>query len=356
VNIPKTPGTTPSGQPLDMDGLLLLTFGASAFQILHSAVRRGLLDELAAHPGPTKEVLMEKLGLAQRPADILLLGTTALGLTVKSDGRYYLPEVLADLAETDDWKRYKDVVLFQQVVAYAGSVDFDESLTENRHVGLRRIPGTGPTLYHRLHQNPLMQQAFYAYMRSWSELAAPHLVRCLDLRHSTRLLDVGGGDAVVSLALAEANPDLRCDVLELDENAPVTRERIAEAGLEQRVNVLTGDMFTSPFPPGVYDTILYAHQMVIWTLDEDVLLLTKAYEALPDGGRVVILNSMSNDAGDGPLVPALDSVYFAALPAEGGMIYSWQQYEECLAKAGFTSAERIVVPGWTPHGIIIATK
>ena len=71
---------------------------------------------------------------------------------------------------------------------------------------------------------------------------------------------------------------------------------------------------------------------------------------------MVIFNSMSNDAGDGPVVAALDSVYFAALPAEGGMIYSWEQHEQCLRAAGFRDIERTACPGWTPHGILVATK
>ncbi|MNY73275.1 hypothetical protein D3C86_2120290 [compost metagenome] len=85
-------------------------------------------------------------------------------------------------------------------------------------------------------------------------------------------------------------------------------------------------------------------------------MLRKAYDALPEGGRVVIFNSMSNDEGDGPVMAALDSVYFACLPAEGGMIYSWKQYEGCLAEAGFKNPVRTAIPGWTPHGIIVAYK
>jgi hypothetical protein len=38
------------------------------------------------------------------------------------------------------------------------------------------------------------------------------------------------------------------------------------------------------------------------------------------------------------------------------MIYSWQQYEDCLHEAGFNTVERIPCPGWTPHGILIGTK
>ncbi|WP_327370481.1 methyltransferase [Streptomyces sp. NBC_01217] len=342
-------------QPLDMDGLAWILFGHAAFQYLNAAVETELLDELVKTPGVTKEELAERLSLQERAIDILLLGTTAMGLTVKENDRYRLADVLKELTATEDWQRFKDTVGFEQYVVYEGQLDFTESLRTNTNVGLRRVRGTGRDLYHRLSENPHMEAVFYRYMRSWSELANRHLVDALDLGDARALLDCGGGDAVNSIALAAANSHLRATVFEIPESSVITQKKIAEAGLAERVDVIAGDMFADPFPGG-HDVILFAHQLVIWTLEENTRLLAKAYEALPEGGKLVIFNSMSNDEGDGPVVAALDSVYFAAIPAEGGMIYSWKQHEECLQKAGFGEFERIDVPGWTPHGIIIATK
>jgi uncharacterized protein YbdZ (MbtH family)/ubiquinone/menaquinone biosynthesis C-methylase UbiE len=342
-------------KPLDMDGLSRILFGHAAFQHLNAAVETGLLDSLAERPGATKEELQSRLNIEERGADILLLGTTALGLTVKDGDAYYLSSVLTELTSTDDWQRFKDTVAFEQYVVYEGQVDYAESIKSNSNVGLRRIRGTGRDLYHRLSENPGLESVFYRYMRSWSELANRHLVDQLDLSKTSKLLDCGGGDAVNSIALAEANPHLSATIFEIPASAPITQKKIAEAGLLDRVDVIAGDMFADDFPTG-YDCILFAHQLVIWTIEENTDLLRKAYAALPEGGRVVVFNSMSNDKGDGPVVAALDSVYFASIPAEGGMIYTWQQHEKALRDAGFHGIERIECPGWTPHGIIIANK
>lgn len=344
-----------STTPLDMHGLAWILFGHAAFQYLNAATELEVFELLAEPPGRTREEIGAALGLADRATDILLLGCTALGLLAKHDGRYRAAPVVARLMRTSDWQRFKDTVAFEQYLVYEGQADFTASLRANRNVGLRRVPGSGPDLYRRLGENPHLATVFFRYMRSWSELANRHLVEALDLAGTRRLLDVGGGDAVNAIALSKANPDLRVSVLEITEAAPLAEKKIAEAGLSDRVSVIVGDMHTDRFPDG-YDCILFAHQLVIWTLTENTELLRKAYRSLPDGGRVVILNSMSNDHGDGPLVAALDSVYFASLPAEGGMIYAWGQHEECLKAAGFTTMERIECPGWTPHGIIVATK
>jgi ubiquinone/menaquinone biosynthesis C-methylase UbiE len=341
--------------PLDMDGMAWILFGHAAFQYLNAATELNLFELLKSKPGLTSADLAKELGLAERANDILLLGCTSLGLLTKQDGRYQLARVVADLLETPDWQRFRDTVAFEQYVVYEGQLDFTESLRTNSNVGLRRVRGTGRDLYHRLSENPHLESVFYRYMRSWSELANQHLVDVLDLTGAGALLDCGGGDAVNAIALAEANERLRLTVFEISSTAQITEKRVAEAGLSDRVSVVTGDMHTDQFPAG-FDCILFAHQLVIWTLEENTRLLRKAHHALPDGGRVVIFNSMSHDDGDGPVVAALDSVYFAALPAEGGMIYSWEQHEQCLRAAGFHTFERINCPGWTPHGIIVATK
>jgi L-tyrosine C(3)-methyltransferase len=344
----------PNARPLDMDGLSWILFGHAAFQYLNAATELNLFELLEEGP-LTKEEIRTELGLAERANDILLLGCTSLGLLERDGGRYRLAQVLSTLLSTADWKRFRDTVAFEQYVVYEGQLDFTESLRTNKNAGLRRVRGSGRDLYHRLAENPHMEQVFYRYMRSWSELANRHLVASLDLSETKRLLDCGGGDAVNSIALAEANPHLEVTVFEIPATRVIAEKKISEAGLSERVSVVAGDMFADQLPTG-FDCVLFAHQFVIWTPDENTELLRKAYEVLPEGGRVAVFNSMSNDEGDGPVVAALDSVYFAALPAEGGMIYPWSVHERCMRDAGFRSVERIDCAGWTPHGLIIGTK
>lgn len=308
-------------EALDKDGLSRILFGHAAFQYLNAACELGLPDLVAEKQELTREEIRDALSLEDRAVDILLLGRTSLGILVKQDGLYRLAGVVEDLMDEGDWQRFKDTVAFEQYIVYEGQLDFTDSLRENRNVGLRRVRGSGRDLYHRLAENPHMEQVFYRYMRSWSELASKHLVQELDLSGRKHLLDCGGGDAVNAIALAQANPDLKVTVFEIPASGTIAEKKIAQAGVGDQVSVITGDMFADPLPTGC-DVLMFAHQMVIRTPDENTELLRRAYDALPEGGQLVIFNSMSNDEGDGPVVAALDSVYFAALPAEGGMIYS----------------------------------
>jgi L-tyrosine C(3)-methyltransferase len=347
--------TSAASSELNMDALARVLFGHAAFQYLNAACELGLIDVLLDDPKLTKPEIGRRLGLGERANDILLLGCTALGLTKKTDGRYEAARILIDMNENGDLQRLKDTVAFEQYIVYEGQLDFTESLRCNRNVGLRRIRGTGANLYHRLSENPELERVFYAYMRSWSEFANRELTKELDLSGAKHLLDCGGGDAVNAIAIAKANPHLQVTVMEIPPTARITKRRIADEGLSDQIDVVAGDMFNDPYPSQC-DVILFAHQMVIWTLEENTHLMRRAHQALPAGGQLVIANSMSNDEGDGPTVAALDSVYFASLPSEGGMIYSWEQHENCMREAGFKNISRKQFDGWTPHGMITGQR
>ncbi|MFH8586947.1 methyltransferase [Streptomyces celluloflavus] len=340
-----------------LDHLTPVLFGHAAFQCLNSGCELGLFELLRENPDLDKAQVGAELSLAPRATDILLLGTTSLGLTAHEDGRYRNAPAIEELFADGRWAHFTSVVAFEAHIVYEAQADFTESLRQNTNVGLRRIPGTGRDLYHRFAENPDLERVFYRYMRAWSELSNPFLLANGDFAAVRRVLDVGGGDAVNAIALARAHPHLHITILEIPATVAIARKRIADQGLTDRITLCEGDMFRDPFPTDA-DCVLFAHQLVIWEPHENVALLRRAYEALPEGGRLIIFNSVSDDRGDGPLMAALDSVYFASLPARGGMIYSWHQYEHWLHEAGFDRAAitRKSAAAWTPHGIITGIK
>jgi tRNA A58 N-methylase Trm61 len=341
--------------PLTTDGLVQILFGSSAFQMLNAGRNLGLFALLHRRPGLTPQEIGRELGLAERPVQILLLGTTALNLTTRQQDGYRNAELLDTLFDDRTWEIIEDLIEYEERIVRPAEVDFTESLRRNTNVGLRRIKGTGPDLYHRLSADPELEQLFYRCMRSWSRLSNPVLVEKADLTGVRRVLDVGGGDGVNAITLAQANPGVEFTVLDLPGTVEIARRRVAEHGLADRVSVRAADIFDDAYPPG-HDCVLFANQMVIWSPEENVRLLRKAHAALPDGGRVLVFNAMSDDSGDGPLYAALDNVYFATLPAASSTIYRWDQYEEWFAAAGFVKPERLPGGRWTPHGVISAVK
>ena len=341
--------------PLHPDEFTILLFGHAAFQYLFAASVLGLFPLLHRQPGLTKGEISEKLRLKEQAGRCLLFGLTSLRLITKDGEGYHNCSLINGFLERGQWKILYDTVMFEGRIVYPGQADFAESLRTGSNIGLRSIPGDGPDLYHRLAQNRDLQEVFYNYMSSWSLLANPLLMAGFDFSKMTKLLDVGGGDATNAIAIARAYPDVQICLLDLPGNAQVGRDRIAREGLANRIEVRESDIFAEEFPSNM-DCVLFIHQLVIWPLDVCTRLLQRANRSLRPGGKVVIFSSISDDSEDGPVMSALDTVYFVSIPAPGGMIFAWKDYEQCLREAGFDNPRRIRCQSWTPHGILTAEK
>jgi hypothetical protein len=344
-----------SHNELSLGELNFILFGHAAFQYLNAGCALGVFELLQSQPGLTRGEVSRALCLEELPTRILLFGLAALKL-VRKDGRQYRnSSVITQKFEAGGWQAFRDTVMFEARIVYAGQAHFVESLRANANLGLQEIPGNGRDLYHRLGENPELSGIFYSYMGSWSRLANPCLLRGVDFRDVETVLDVGGGDATNAIDLVLAHPHLRVTLLEIAECCSRARDRVSDAGLEDRISVVAGDMLHEPID-GSFDCVMFIHQLVIWSPGVIRSLLGKAYEVIRPQGKVVIFNSMASDDEDGPLMSALDSVYFMTLPAPGGMIYPWREYESALLATGFDSIGRIRCEGWTPHGIIVARR
>jgi len=330
--------------------------GHSAFQYLYSGLELGLFELLFGKPGRTRDDIADSLQLEDLPGRCLLFGLTALGLIRKYDEVYSNSVLIDDICRAGKLDFVKKVARFQALIVYPGQLDFLESLHLNSNVGLRRFRGEESHLYARLTDDPVLQKVFFEFMSAWSAEALPLLVDAVDFGSCRRLVDVGGGDGTIAVGLAEAYPHLRVQLLDSPRVCALAQERIASHGLTERVQVVSRDAFKGDFPTDS-DCFLFAHFMVIWSPEENIALLKKAYEALPSGGRVVIFNSMASDEEDGPLFAALDSAYFMAVPAAGGLIYSRKDYTAWLEVAGFRETLNMLCESWwSPHGVVVGVK
>lgn len=338
---------------LTYDQLVLIAGGHTAFQLLWAGIELGVFTLLSRLSHASSAEIAEHTQLEAQPLRILLTGLTALKLIIKDEDRYSNSALIEQLASPDSPENMADVMGWQRYIVYPGEVDFVASLQQNRNVGLSRFPGNEATLYERLAHDPTLEKIFQDSMSSLSRSANAMLASQVDFSGIRHLVDAGGGDGTNAITLAKAHPALKVTVFDSPSVCERATANIETAGLTERVSTQAGNFFTDDFPTGA-DCILFSHILTIWSRQHNIELLKRAREALPDGGRVMIFNMMSNDAGDGPLVTKLGSPYFLTIASGEGMMYSWQEYEEFLASAGFRHSERLVLP--RDHGVLIGIR
>lgn len=246
-----------------------------------------------------------------------------------------------------------EVMGWQYHIVYPGLTNFTECLRQNKNLGLEHFKGQGNTLYERLTYSPELEKVFQNSMQSLSKSANKILVSMVDFSGITHLVDAGGGDGTNAIEIAKANPTLKVSIFDSPSVCKIANANIQKHEMGSQVETHPGNFFTDTIPPGA-DCVLFCHMMTIWSLEKDTLLLSKIYNQLPEGGKVMLFNMMGNDAEDGPLSTALGSPYFLAIATGEGGLHSWKDYENVLSKAGFKQTERYELP--KDHGVIIGIK
>jgi hypothetical protein len=126
---------------------------------------------------------------------------------------------------------------------------------------------------------------------------APAIVSAYDWRSLGHVVDVGGGDGTLLIALLSEYPTLRGTVIELPAPADAARNALRAAGFADRAEVVTGSFF-DPLPPGAGGYVLSA---IIHNWDDEAAraILRRCGEAAGAGGRIFVVEKIGAD-GESP--------------------------------------------------------
>lgn len=309
-----------------------------------------LFTRLSGRPPQSAEQIARLTGLRRRPAESLVVACASLGLLHRAPGGY----VNAPVAERYLVRTRRDYfggwveVLDQH--DHPGWMRLDEALREDRPTVWDS--GKRTSLFDGM--APDMVKVFWEGMRALSCSTASVLADTLDLSGAKALLDVGGGGAAFDIELCARHPGLRTAVYDLPFVCDLTRPKIEEAGLADRITLIPGDFFAEPRLPGGYDTILLSSVLHDWNDDDVRTILGKCHAALPSGGRLLICELLLNEERDGPPEAALMGL--AMLAWTWGRSFTAGELTGWLTDIGFASGtvDRFTAPG--ANAVISVTK
>ena len=320
---------------------------ASAFYescVLFAASDLGIFRLLAQAGNADEKELAAAGGLDVRAARLLLDACVAIGLLVKTEGRYrntpesslfLVPGSPGDLSGAIRYNRdvYAAWGKLQQLVKTGKPVE-----PPGLHLGEDR------------ERTRTFVLAMHGRAMGIGQSVIPHL----DLGGRKKLLDVGGGPATYSMLIARAFPGIECTVLDLPEVVRIAGELIAQSGLEARVKTVGGDYHTAEFPDGNDAVIFFGvlHQEEPAAIRS---LLKRANEALAPGGMIYVLDMMTDSSHTAPKFPALFALNMA-LTTEHGWVFSEEELKDWLLEAGFEDFSCRPLPPPMPHWLALARK
>jgi hypothetical protein len=183
------------------------------------------------------------------------------------------------------------------------------------------------------------QAAFIGAMHNLSGPIATEVVGKLQPLKFSHLLDIGGASGTWTIAFLNAAPESKATLFDFPSVISMAQQRITEAGLGDRVNLVPGDFYSDDLPEGADLTWLGAicHQN---SREQNRTFFTKIHKALNDEGAVVIRDVVMDPSHTSPKGGALFAVNML-VNTEGGGTYTFDEYSHDLSEAGFAEVKLI---------------
>ena len=283
-----------------------------------------------------------------RGVRLLLDACVAEGLLEKNDGVY------------------SNTAAGRMALVPGGPADLTKAIRYNRDVypawgRLADFARTGkPVERPEIHlgEDPVRTKAFAASMFGRAMGIGRSVVPMVDLEASVeggeiRLLDLAGGPAAYAILLCQENPSLKCVTVDLKAISAEAAGYVERFGLRDRIECRAGDYHADTYEKGAYDAVTIFGALHQESPAQIVDILRRAHDALKPGGRLFVLDMMTDATRTAPKFSALFAVNMA-LTTENGWVFSDEELKGWMREAGFRPGETRAVPPPMPHWLVTA--
>jgi O-methyltransferase domain/Dimerisation domain len=333
------------------DHILQIGMGFWASKTLLSAVELEVFTVLGSGPKTGAE-LGDRLELHPRGLFDFLDALVSLGLLEREgDG----PEArYANTGETGIFLNKDEPAYMGGILEMANSrlFGFWNNLTEALRTGAPQSEAkAGGDFFAALYADEARLESFLRAMQGIQMGNFMALLELVDFSHVHTMCDVGGANGTFCGLAAQRYPDLHAINFDLPPVVPVAERHLAAMGVAGRVTTVGGDFFVDDFPPA--DVIVMGN--VLHGVDEEQkkALIAKAYATLSDGGRLIAIENVIDDARRVNTFGLLMSLNML-IELPGGFDYTGAQFEGWCTDAGFERTEILALAG--PSSAAIAYK
>ncbi|MBI1178124.1 methyltransferase domain-containing protein [bacterium] len=197
-------------------------------------------------------------------------------------------------------------------------------------------------IFEELYEELPKLEQFMGAMTGLSRINFEAFAEKFDFQPFQTLCDVGGATGLLSIEVAKRHPHIKCTSFDLPPVETIARKHIAAAGMADRVGTAAGDFFKDPLPKA--DLITMGMILHDWNLDQKKHLIRSAYEALPPGGALVVIEALIDDARRENLFGLLMSLNMLIEFGEA-FDFSGADFQQWCSDAGFKRFEVIHLAG-----------
>ena len=305
-------------------------------QILHLLIYLDVFQFLKKE-GRSLDEVSQFLEIANERSLLLLRGGCALNLICYKRNKYWLTRVGAQIIGVPG---LMDMIQHNQIL-YRDLLDPVKLLHGSGETELSQF---WPYVRKEGEKKKISAQVSSEYsklMQTSQRLVADQTLQSYSFKGVKRILDIGGGTGAFLLAVKSKYPSIEATLFDLPNVINVARSNHQKIDdIVGPLNFCPGDFLKDEFPSN-HDVVslvrvLYDHE------DSTVeLLLKRIYEALPNGGSLLITEPMS---GGSKAMRSSDCYFsFYTMAMTTGKVRSYEEHKAILLRAGFSNIVKHVV-------------
>ncbi|MEW5733885.1 MAG: methyltransferase [Thermodesulfobacteriota bacterium] len=316
-------------EPNPVDKLLRMATGFQQSRVLLTAMELDIFGRLDKGPAGSEKVA-RALGCDPRATDRLLCALTALGLCSKKGETY---------ENTPEASRF----------LVAGKPDFMAGLFHANHLyhtwgtlteAVRS--GTSVSMGPVNDRGEQWLTSFIAAMHWRASRHAPLIADMVDIPGNGRVLDVGGGSGAYSAAFVRKRGNATAVVFDLPNVVDITRGYLVRMGVEDSVEVVSGDYLKDDLPKG-FSAVWLSAIIHSNSVPQNISLFEKCREALVPGGKLIVQDFIMDPGRTSPAFGALFALNML-VNTECGDTFTRSEVESWMERAGLSPEGAAATP------------
>jgi len=304
-----------------------LVNGYQVSQAVHVVATLGIADRLADGPR-TSDDLATAVDAHAESLYRVLRALATVGVFREEDGRRFALTPVGECLRSD---------ADEPVGGWAAFVG--RPYVWRAWDGLLDAVRTGENAFERLHgvdawtyriEHPEEGATFDRAMGDLTRRSHPSTLAAFDFSRFGTVVDVGGGNGALLVALLGAHRQMRGVLLDLPHAIAVAERRIADAGVGDRCTAIAGSFFDRV--PAGGDAYVLRAVLHDWEDEPATAILRRVREAARDGATLVVVE---RDLGPPNEVPEPKFSDLNMLVTPGGRERTIAEYGALFAAAGF---------------------
>jgi O-methyltransferase domain/Dimerisation domain len=321
--------------------LMQIPHGMWVAQCVATAARLGIADALAQSHPQGSTTLASAVGADASALARLLRALASLGVLTEPLPQQYALSPVGELLRRDVPGSMRDWLIAETDAPHWQAWG---QLYEGVRSGQTVVPKLfGMHIYEYYAAHPADLACFSRAMGNVSALVANGTVQHYDFSQARRIVDVGGADGSLLLAILEANPHVHGTVFDRPQVIEAARQAIHAKNYQTRCDAVGGDFFQGVLPGG--DLYVLKFILVDWSDAEAVRILKNCRTAIIPNGKLLVIEMTIPDNNS----PSPGQLFdLNMLVMTGGRERTQSEYGALMAQAGFR-LNRVILTGSPFH-------